>query len=285
MKRIIQVLLMICIPFTGCNTTNEKMIQEIAKLETEPNAVKKLVDENTYIDFDYQDLVIQMTSDKRASVDKGLLAKSKVALYRFYSHVQLVDDQYVCSLKDGSEINVSERVFVAMSDDLDQMNTSIRENKEKGANLVIFKPDAKYLNSLLDLKIYSNSDSQKTDIEFVKAKAQMVDKQIAKKFDELFESWKTNWKTNPKTQMSSNTNDAKKLDEYPELLSMGKEIIPLLMEKMVSSEDNFFALNLYDALQDHEDLKIIYKENDPNIYEGEQARVIRTVKLWVQSNK
>ena len=39
---------------------------------------------------------------------------------------------------------------------------------------------------------------------------------------------------------------------------MGKNIIPLIMEKLLD-EDNFFLLPLYDAIQTDSQLKISYK--------------------------
>lgn len=99
-------------------------------------------------------------------------------------------------------------------------------------------------------------------------------------FESLFEAWKQEWKTNPITLFSNNTNDAKKLKQYPELLAMGNYIIPLLLEKLLN-EENFFALVLYDDLQQNSQLKITYNNKDNNCLEGEQNRAKRTIKLWL----
>lgn len=102
------------------------------------------------------------------------------------------------------------------------------------------------------------------------------------KFDSLFNQWLENWKTNPEMMFSSSTLDAKKLEEYPQLLAMGKEIIPLLMEKLLD-ENNFVGLVLYDDLQDNPDCKIVYDYEGTDWLEGEANRAKRTIKLWIKS--
>ena len=47
------------------------------------------------------------------------------------------------------------------------------------------------------------------------------------KFDSLFNAWVNNYNTNPITRLSSNTNDAKKLEQFPQLLNMGKKSFPV----------------------------------------------------------
>ena len=102
-------------------------------------------------------------------------------------------------------------------------------------------------------------------------------------FNKTFQAWKEDWRTNPKTMVSSNTNDAKSLDTYPPLKQMGVKILPLIIKEL-TKKDNFFALVLYDDLQQDESKKIDYKDPEQRkfILEGEQGRVVRTVKLWLK---
>jgi len=95
------------------------------------------------------------------------------------------------------------------------------------------------------------------------------------KFDSLFNAWKENYKTNPLTQLSSSTLEAKKLDQYPRLLAMGKQIIPSVILKL-QFRDNFFALSLYDELQDNDSLKSF------SFDKGEQFRAQETIKKFVE---
>lgn len=106
--------------------------------------------------------------------------------------------------------------------------------------------------------------------------------ELQQQFDTLFNQWIKNWETNPETLLSSSTQDAKELEEYPQLLAMGKEILPLVVEQLLD-EKNFVGLVLYDELQDNPDCKIVYDYIDPIWMEGEANRAKRTVKLWVKS--
>ena len=53
----------------------------------------------------------------------------------------------------------------------------------------------------------------------------------------MFNEWKEAWHYS----LSNNTATTRNLPQYADLKAMGKEIIPLLIEKMVTEEDNFFA--------------------------------------------
>lgn len=104
------------------------------------------------------------------------------------------------------------------------------------------------------------------------------------KFNELFDQWIENWKTNPITKFSNFSSDAKKLEEYPKLLNMGKDIIPILIEKLLDKK-NFIGLSLYEDIQDDSSLKITYSNNDIKMFEGQYKKALRTIKLWIASNK
>ena len=73
----------------------------------------------------------------------------KAAVYRFYKHVSVKDGYYVCGIKDGSEINVSQSVFVTLLENLNKMNRMIKEAKDRGEAIEVQVPDEEYMNSLL----------------------------------------------------------------------------------------------------------------------------------------
>lgn len=75
--------------------------------------------------------------------------KAYAALYRFYSHVQLVDSSYVCSLKSAEEINVAPSVFETLKGNLDDMNRQIRALRQSGEKVSLPEIDDDYLRSLL----------------------------------------------------------------------------------------------------------------------------------------
>lgn len=107
--------------------------------------------------------------------------------------------------------------------------------------------------------------------------------ELKAEFHNAFRAWKEDWETNPITIFSSDTNDAKSLNTYPPLKQMGVKILPLIIKEL-TKKDNFFALILYDDLQQDESKKIDYKDPEQRkfILEGEQGRVVRTVKLWLK---
>lgn len=119
------------------------------------------------------------------------------------------------------------------------------------------------------------------EYDFIDAEARKVSVN-RENFNSLFEKWKKNWLTNPQTKFSSDTRDCKILPEFSEMIKMGPQIIPLLMEKLKDSENNFIGLVLYDELQTDKTLKITYSVEDSNIFEGEQQRAVRTCKKWIK---
>lgn len=97
-----------------------------------------------------------------------------------------------------------------------------------------------------------------------------------KGFHHLFDAWVQNYRTNSLTQLSSNTSDASKLEQYPQLLQMDKKIIPGIIVRL-SDRNLFFALTLYDALQDVDSLKSF------DYGKGEQFRAQETVRKYLEA--
>ncbi len=100
------------------------------------------------------------------------------------------------------------------------------------------------------------------------------------RFESLFNEWKEAWNWS----LSNNTASTRQLPQYADLKAMGKDIIPLLIEKMVAEEDNFFAIRLYEDLQDNPDLIIRYAPDDPCVLEGLQQTTKKTIKKWLEYN-
>lgn len=95
------------------------------------------------------------------------------------------------------------------------------------------------------------------------------------RFDSLLNAWQNDYRTDPVIMVSSNTNDARKLEQYPYLLDMGKKMLPLLVPQLVN-ENNFFMLTLYDDLQDNQNLIVLPRKG------SEQSRARETVKKYVE---
>jgi len=81
---------------------------------------------------------------------------------------------------------------------------------------------------------------------------------------------------------SSNSTSRALGKEFDALLALGPVILPLVVEKL-ADPDNFFALQLYDALQPDINLLVQFDADDERILEGEQGRARRLVQHWVSN--
>lgn len=145
--------------FVGCksgNKTEDKSTESTAETpqmtDTPKGLVKKYVEDNTYIDVDIPSIAYSLANPSAVSgtISGDDMAKAKAAIYRFYKNVSIVDGYFTCSIQSGSDINVSDNVFTALSENLNEMNSHIKEAKAKGETVNLFEPDENYLNSLLE---------------------------------------------------------------------------------------------------------------------------------------
>lgn len=126
-------------------------MQKSFKDSQELSSLRKLAESGAYIDVDFNRLSDELSSaDTKASVSlKSDRDKAYAALYRFYSHVQLVDSNYVCSLKSPEEINVSISVYEILKENLEDMNRQMNELRRSGEKVLLPFIDEDYLDSLL----------------------------------------------------------------------------------------------------------------------------------------
>jgi len=123
-----------------------------------------------------------------------------------------------------------------------------------------------------------NITISRSELAIISQKARAISKRSM--FESLFNEWKEAWTWS----FSSNTATTRQLPQYTELKAMGREIIPLLIEKMATEEDNFFAIRLYEDLQDDQNQKIRYANEDPHQFEGLQQTTKKTIKKWLEAN-
>lgn len=144
MKHIF-LIIVACILTVSCN------LQKSSVTTDEITAARKLAESGEYINVDLNKLSDELSSvDTKASTAlKNDKDKAYAALYRFYSHVQLVDSSYVCSLKSAEEINVAPSVFETLKGNLDDMNRQIRALRQSGEKVSLPEIDDDYLRSLL----------------------------------------------------------------------------------------------------------------------------------------
>lgn len=149
----LSMVLVVVLLLAGCRSDANNVLDYVIEADAPKEMVKKYVDDNTYKDIDVDALVRGIiTPDSRSSGSEEDMAKMKAAVYRFYKHVSVKDGYYVCDIKNGSEINVSQKVFSVLMGNLKDMNRMIREVKDKGEAIDVQVPDDDYLNTLLRLR-------------------------------------------------------------------------------------------------------------------------------------
>ena len=116
--------------FVSCSHEQDKK-QRTSSINLRQQYVKT----NKFLDVDMSKFL--PGTQTQASVTAEDSAQMFVALYCFYSHVKVVDDAYVCDLTNAQEIQVSERVFRSLSENLQKTNLQIQRLKEQGKKVTI----------------------------------------------------------------------------------------------------------------------------------------------------
>jgi hypothetical protein len=113
----------------------------------------------------------------------------------------------------------------------------------------------------------------------VHARATAVDKDVRRRFEKVYAAWKSTW-SRPMIAVSSAPAARAQSAEYHDLIALGPEILPLLMEKLTDPNE-FFALVAVDRLEGPE-LRVSHAVDDEAVLLGEQGRAIETVQRWIQ---
>ena len=120
--------------FVSCSHEQDKK-QRTSSINLRQQYVKT----NKFLDVDMSKFL--PGTQIQASVTAEDSAQMFVALYRFYS-----------DLTNAQEIQVSERVFRSLSENLQKTNLQIQRLKEQGKKVTISEITPEYLNSLLENK-------------------------------------------------------------------------------------------------------------------------------------
>jgi hypothetical protein len=110
----------------------------------------------------------------------------------------------------------------------------------------------------------------------VHARAARVDPALRRRFLSAYSSWKTTW-NDPIVSMSSAPVARGQSAEFRVLLDLGRDSLPLLMEKL-TEPDEFFALMAVDRLLPPE---MVVRYAIEALLTGEQGRAIETVQRWL----
>ncbi len=119
------------------------------------------------------------------------------------------------------------------------------------------------------------------ELEVLQKEIQKLPSTVVAEFETKYDRWKKTWQ-HPLIAVSSNPGDRANSIEFLELVSMGKAILPLLINKLKNPEE-FFALQAVDRLLPGT-IQISRDFDDDLNLLGEQGRALETVKLWVISN-
>jgi hypothetical protein len=116
-------------------------------------------------------------------------------------------------------------------------------------------------------------------LAYVHARATAVDPEVRRRFEKTYAAWRSTW-THPMIAVSSAPAARSQSAEYHELIALGPEVLPLLMEKL-TDPDEFFTLVAVDRLAGPE-LHISHAVDDEAVLLGEQGRAIETVQRWIK---
>ncbi len=129
----------------SCTNSNRQQAEEV-----EYSSAKEYATDNSFLDVDLQDIQNYLVTPSTKNPNTGAqIEKAKAAIYRFYSNVTVEDGQYVCKIESGKQINISDRTFNELMDNLNKMNSSIREIRERGESVNIQPVTEEYLSGLL----------------------------------------------------------------------------------------------------------------------------------------
>lgn len=150
MKKYVSIMMsFLLLLLIGCTSESESVLQKIKETETPKGLVENYLDKNIFIDVDVNAIVQNSINPTSRSFSEDDMAKMKAAIFRFYKNVSVEDGYYVCSISNASDINVSQEVYMALLNNLQDLNNLIKQAQDNGDILNIQIPDSAYFESLL----------------------------------------------------------------------------------------------------------------------------------------
>ena len=120
-----------------------------------------------------------------------------------------------------------------------------------------------------------------SELEAIRRKISSIPQDLRDRFTIAYNAWKETWQ-HPLILSSSNPVDRTLSTQFLDLISLGPGIIPLLIERLATS-DEFFALQAVDRLAPSTHV-VTFDLDDPSVLQGEQARAAATVRRWLALN-
>jgi hypothetical protein len=137
-----------------------------------------------------------------------------------------------------------------------------------------------YLIRLIARIFYRRFKVDLTSVRILDDAVLRMDPALRERFDHLFAEWKASWR-DPAVAIHSNPAFVRRLPAFDALVALGPETLPALALKL-ADPDNFFALQLYEALQP-EDYARQAKATGAQPSDGEQGRAMRVAELYARS--
>jgi hypothetical protein len=106
-----------------------------------------------------------------------------------------------------------------------------------------------------------------------------MDPALRERFDRLFDEWKLGW-SSEEVAIHSDPAAVRRLPQFEALVELGPQALPALARKLADPE-NFFALQLYDALADQRLADL--ERAGPDRGAGEQGRAVAVAAAFAQS--
>lgn len=176
------------------------------------------------------------------------------------------------SVKDATKVS---------PDSITKVPLQIEKEPENIWNLQSVNDNDCQLQGLADtVKVASLTISEKKRVRDL---ALQVPDSIRERFSILLSQWNFAIDHNPKTRYCASIYSYAELPEFILLKSMGKQIIPLIMERLVKPTD-FYLLVLYEAILKNVKMKATNSNKYCHFGESEQSRAIRCVKMWLKNN-
>lgn len=197
-------------------------------------------------------------------------------------YVTFKDDYpYGARMYDPCMIRWRSLAIKVTSDSIKKVPLQTEKESEHIWNTSSDKVSNYQLHSIADsIKVDSLTTSEK---KRVKDLAMQVPDSIRSRFSLLLFQWNLAINHNSKPLYSANTYSYAELPEFTPLESMGKQIIPLIMERLMNPSD-FYLLVLYEAILKNGKTKTIDSKDNFYFRGSEQSRAIWYVKMWLRNN-
>ena len=123
------------------------------------------------------------------------------------------------------------------------------------------------------------SNLSSADFAALKKELAAIPTEVRHEFETRYSAWRSTWDA-PHFSVSSDPSVLRFSKEFTEVAALGAQVLPLVVAKL-AEPDEFFALQLYDALVGSESLRVDVAPEDEQIFEGEQGRAEKVVKRWL----